>query len=306
MSALLTSRQSRRRSSGVRLAPLAFLAPFLIPFVLIFLAPIGYAIVQSLQKVERSGGLFGTPRTVWAGLEQYHRAIVDSDFLASIIRVLIFGVVQVPVMTGMALLLALLLDSQSARLKRFHRLAIFAPYGIPGVVAALMWGFLYDPRLSPITAGLGSVGIVPDFLGANHILWSIANVVTWTYAGYNMIILYAALQALPADVLEAAAVDGVGPIRLALQIKIPLVAPALMLTAVFSIIGTLQLFTEPEVLKTITTNITSTYTPTIAAYSAASANDYSYAATLSVLIALVSFILSFGFLRLTSRWSVTS
>jgi len=275
----------------------------LVPFLLIFIAPIGYAIIQSLQKTVREGGLFGAPTTVWAGLDQYVRALNDQDFISSILRVLLFGVVQVPVMMVLALALALLLDSQSARLKRFHRLAIFAPYGIPGVVAALMWGFLYDPRLSPITDLLGKVGIVPDFLGAGNILWSIANVVTWTYAGYNMIIIYAALQALPADVLEAASIDGAGPWRLAMRIKVPLVAPALVLTAVFSIIGTLQLFTEPQVLRTITTNITSTYTPTIASYSAASANDYSYAAALSVLIALVSFILSFGFLRITSRWN---
>lgn len=295
--------RARRRRIGNPVAPFGFLLPFLIPFLLIFIAPIGYAIVQSLQKTQRVGGLFGVPTTVWAGLEQYQRAFSDQDFIDSILRVLLFGVVQVPVMMIIALALALLLDTQSARLKRFHRLAIFAPYGIPGVVAALMWGFLYDPRLSPITDLLGRVGIEPDFLGADHILWSIANVVTWTYAGYNMIIIYAALQALPGDVLEAASIDGAGPWRLALQIKVPLIAPALVLTAVFSIIGTLQLFTEPQVLKTITTNITSTYTPTIASYSAATANDYSYAATLSVLIAVVSFILSFGFLRVTSRWN---
>ncbi|WP_239020580.1 carbohydrate ABC transporter permease [Nakamurella antarctica] len=296
----------KRRRLGSRIAPAAFLLPFLIPFLLIFIGPIGYAVVQSLQKVERVAGLFGTPTTVWAGFAQYQRALSDSDFVASIMRVLLFGVIQVPVMMGIALLVALLLDTQSARLKRFHRLAVFAPYGIPGVVAALMWGFLYDPRLSPIVSGLEAVGLHPDFLGTDHILWSIANVVTWTYAGYNMIIIYAALQALPSDILEAASIDGARPLRLAFHIKVPLIAPALVLTAVFSIIGTLQLFTEPEVLKTITTTITSTYTPTMASYSAASANDYSYAAALSVLIAGVSFVLSFGFLRFTTRWNGTS
>ena len=306
MTATPETRTHRRRRFGSRIAPGAFLLPFLVPFLLIFVAPFGYAVVQSLQKIQRGGGLFGAPTTVWAGLEQYQRALADSDFINSILRVLVFGLVQVPVMMGIALLLALLLDTQSARLKRFHRLAIFAPYGVPGVVAALMWGFLYDPRLSPITSTLGAVGVEPDFLGADHILWSIANVVTWTYAGYNMIIVYAALQALPSDVLEAASIDGAGPIRLALQIKVPLIAPALVLTAVFSIIGTLQLFTEPEVLRTITTNITSSFTPTMASYSAASANDYSYAAALSVLVAGVSFILSFGFLRLTTRWNGAS
>jgi multiple sugar transport system permease protein len=146
-------------------------------------------------------------------------------------------------------------------------------------------------------------GVEPDFLSAEHVLWSIANIVVWTYAGYNMIIMLAALQAIPADIIEAASIDGAGPVRLALRIKIPLIAPALVLTGVFSIIGTLQLFTEPAVMRTISTAITSTYTPTMAAYSAASSNDYSYAAALSVLIATVSFVLSFGFLRLTYRWT---
>ena len=278
-----------------------FLLPFLVPFVLFYVVPIGYAIYQSLFKIERTGGIFGTSQQVFAGLEQYANVFTDDTFRAGVLRVLLFGIVQVPIMLGIALVTALLLDSAVARLKRFFRIAFFVPYGIPGVIAALMWAFLYSPQLSPIVALLDKVGTAPDFLGSSLILWSIANVTTWTYTGYNMLIIFAALQALPQEIFEASRIDGAGGIRTAFSIKIPLIFPALVLTTVFSIIGTLQLFTEPVVFQTISTNVTSGYTPNMQAYAVAASNNYSFSAALSVVLAVATFILSFGFLKFTQR-----
>jgi len=290
--------------TGVRSrAWLWFILPFLVPFVLFYLLPIGYAIVQSLTKTERTGGIFGETTTTFAGLEQYSRVVNDPAFLRGVGRVLLFGVVQVPIMLAFALLLALLLDSAVARLKRTFRIAFFLPYGIPGVIAALMWAFLYSPQLSPIVDLLEGGGLGVDFLGSGTILWSIANVVTWTYTGYNMLIIFAAMQAIPQSVYEAAKVDGAGGIRTAWSIKIPLVLPALVLTGVFSIIGTLQLFTEPIVFRAISTNVTSSFTPNLLAYTTASANNYPLAAAISVVLAVATFILSFAFLRATARRS---
>jgi len=290
--------------TGVRSrAWLWFILPFLVPFVLFYLLPIGYAIVQSLTKTERTGGIFGETTTTFAGLEQYSRVVSDPAFLRGVGRVLLFGVVQVPIMLAFALLLALLLDSAVARLKRTFRIAFFLPYGIPGVIAALMWAFLYSPQLSPIVDLLEGGGLGVDFLGSGTILWSIANVVTWTYTGYNMLIIFAAMQAIPQSVYEAAKVDGAGGIRTAWSIKIPLVLPALVLTGVFSIIGTLQLFTEPIVFRAISTNVTSSFTPNLLAYTTASANNYPLAAAISVVLAVATFILSFTFLRATARRS---
>ncbi|MFF3348932.1 carbohydrate ABC transporter permease [Streptomyces sp. NPDC002779] len=290
-----------RRRPRRTLIPYAFLAPFLIPFVLFTLVPVGYAFWQSLHKTERTGGTFGRTETVFAGFEQYGRVLQEDYFTESLLRVLGFALVQIPVMLLLALVLALLLDSAVARAKRFFRLVYFVPYGIPGVVAALMWAFLYDPRLSPVVDLLRSAGMHVDLLGPDAILWSIANVVTWTYTGYNMLIIYAALQAVPADIGEAARVDGASGWTIALRIKIPIIRPALILTGVFSIIGTFQLFTEPQVFRSISTSVTSTYTPNLAAYSLASGDNYSEAAALSVVLALVTFVLSFAFLRFTSR-----
>lgn len=282
-------------------APAVFLLPFFIPFVLFTLVPVGYAFYQSLLKTERTGGTFGRKTTVFAGLDQYKEVLGDSEFLAGVGRVLLFGLVQIPVMLLLALVLALLLDSTVARLKRFFRIAYFVPYGIPGVIAALMWAFLYDPRLSPVVELLDEVGSAPDFLGSSMMLWSIGNIVTWTYTGYNMLIIYAALQAVPGDIYEAARMDGASEAKIAWRIKIPILRPALMLTGVFSIIGTLQLFTEPQVLRSISTSVTSTYTPNLAAYSLASSDNYSEAAAMSVTLALATFVLSFAFLKFTGR-----
>ncbi|SCK56563.1 carbohydrate ABC transporter permease [Streptomyces sp. WMMB 322] len=281
--------------------PVLFLLPFFVPFVLFTLLPVGYAAYQSMLKTVRVGGTFGSKSTVFAGFDQYREVLADGEFLASVGRVLGFGLVQIPVMLLLALVLALLLDSTVARLKRFFRIVYFVPYGIPGVVAALMWAFLYDPRLSPIVDLLRETGIRPDFLGGGMVLWSMANVVTWTYTGYNMLIIYAALQAIPPDIYEAARVDGAGGTTIAWRVKVPVIRPALVLTGVFSIIGTLQLFTEPQVFRSISTSVTSTYTPNLAAFSLASSDNYSEAAAMSVTLALATFVLSFAFLKFTGR-----
>ncbi|MEU2632295.1 ABC transporter permease subunit, partial [Kitasatospora sp. NPDC007106] len=108
-------------------------------------------------------------------------------------------------------------------------------------------------------------------------------------------------QAVPPDIGEAARVDGAGERAIALRIKLPAIRPALVLTAVFSLVGTFQLFTEPQVFRAISTGVTSTYTPNLAGYSLAAADRYGEAAALSVLLAALTFLLSVTFLRLTTR-----
>jgi multiple sugar transport system permease protein len=238
-------------------------------------------------------------------LNNYLQVIHDPDFFTGVGRVLLYGIVQVPIMLGLALLLALLLDSTVVRFKPFFRLAFFVPYAIPGIIAALLWGYLYDPGLSPIVKGVSALGLgTPDFLGAQTVLWSIANIVTWTYTGYNMLIIFAALQAIPTELYESARLDGASGWRIAWYIKIPLAAPALILTFIFSIIGTLQLFNEAQVLSTISNNISTSYTPNLYDYyTAFGNNNYYYAAAIAVMLALVTCVLSFGFLRVTRRLS---
>ena len=292
------SPQRRRQGKAAqhRRAIAIFVGPFAVLFLAFYLVPIGYAVYQSLLTVEREG-TFGKATEVFGGLTQYIQVFQNEPFWSSVGRVLVFGAVQVPVMLGLALLLALLLDSPLVKGKKFFRLAFFAPYAVPGVIAAIMWGFLYSPNLSPFTAMTESI----DFLGADLVLWSIANVVTWVYVGYNMLIIYSALLAIPTEIYEAARLDGASQARIAWSIKIPLVAPAITLTAIFSIIGTLQLLAEPQVFKSFTSAVSSTFTPNLTIYSTAAVPNVYLAAAFSVVLAIFTFALSFLVLRFTRR-----
>ncbi|HEX4224990.1 MAG TPA: sugar ABC transporter permease [Pseudonocardiaceae bacterium] len=279
----------------------AFLLPFFVPFVLFYLVPIAYALWQSLLVVRRTSGQYGTPYTTFGGFTQYVQAFQNTEFWGSIGRIALFGIVQVPVMLFLALAMALLLDTPLLKLKSFFRITAFMPYAVPGVIAAIMWSFLYSPQLSPIVDVLQHLGLQPNFLGPGTVLWSAANVSTWLWTGYNMLIMYSALQSIPEELYQAAKLDGASNWAIAWRIKVPIITPSIILTTVFSIIGTLQLYAEPAVLRQISSNISSTYTPNMLAYAVASGNNYQQAAAISVVIAVITFVLSFGFMRLTSK-----
>jgi multiple sugar transport system permease protein len=296
------------RTSGDRARPArpdraawAFLGPFLAVFAFTFVLPVGYAVYESLLKVDRHGPMgLGKPTLGFAGLDNYSLALQQNTFVASFGRVLLFGIVQIPLMLVLATVLALLLEHVPRRWAGALRASYFLPYGVPGVIATLLWGFLYVPGVSPITDLLG--GAAPDFLGYGTVLWSIANIVIWEFTGYNMLIIVAQLKAIPQELYEAARIDGAGPLQTALRIKLPLIRPALILTAVFSIIGTMQLFAEPLIIRLEAPPVTTDYTPNLSAYNDAFANANIYlAATKSVILALVASALSFGFLSLVTR-----
>ncbi|MFF9210009.1 MULTISPECIES: carbohydrate ABC transporter permease [unclassified Streptomyces] len=285
-----------------RWRPLLFCAPFAVLFAAMYLAPIVYAAVSSLFTVHRSGLGLTAPAKVFDPLGNYVRALHDGAFTSSLARVALFGLVQVPVMLGLALALALLIDARSARGRGFFRMAGFLPYAVPGVSAALVWSFMYSTQSSPVNRLLRPLDVTVPFLDSHVVLWSVANIVTWSWAGYNMIIIYAALQAIPAEVLEAARMDGASALRIAWSIKIPAVRGALVLTAVFSIIGSAQLYNEPAVLQPVSGgSVTSSFTPIMSAQNAVAAGTYGYAAAQSVVLALLVGVVSFVFFRLTHR-----
>ncbi|CAL9374623.1 carbohydrate ABC transporter permease [Streptomyces griseomycini] len=298
-------RSASRRSYGVKGAPYLFLVPATVLFLLFFALPIGYAVWLSFRKVQVSGlGLgSGARKEVWAGLENYTGALSDSELLDGALRVLGYGCIVVPVMLGLALLFALMLDSEKVRLASFTRLAIFLPYAVPGVVAALLWGFLYLPDVSPFHFALDRLGLPqPDLLDGGPLYLALSNIAVWGGTGFNMIVIYTALQAVPAEVYEAAKLDGATPLQIALRIKIPMVAPSLVLTFFFSIIATLQVFNEPTTLKPLTNSVSTTWSPLMKVYQDAFGNgDIHAAAAQATLIALATLVLSFGFLRAANR-----
>jgi multiple sugar transport system permease protein len=288
-----------------RLWPYLFLTPFLILFVLFFVAPFIYDVSQSFYAEKHIGGGLGLtpPKVVWVGLDNYKTALTNPDLWDGFRRVLLFGLVQIPVMMGIALIIALLMDSAVIRFRRFFRLAAFAPYAVPGVVAAILWSFFYTPTISPITSAFHAVHLpAPDFLTPSTILWSLGNISTWEYTGYNMLIFFAAMQAIPQELYEASRIDGLSEIGIARYIKIPLILPALRLGLLFSLIGTLQLFNEPHLLSGVSGAITSSFTPNLYAFNVAIFQTNFYlGGAIAAILGVITFAFSYLFMRLTQR-----
>ncbi|MBN6057218.1 sugar ABC transporter permease [Nonomuraea sp. RK-328] len=264
-------------------------------FTLFMALPIGYTAYLSLRRTKVSGlGLGkGSRKEVFVGLDNYAAAVGDGELWAGWLRVLGYGTLVLAVMLGLALVFALMLDAARVRLGRFSRVAIFLPYAVPGVVASLMWGFLYLPSLSPFGQIFGA-----DLLSPTAVVYSMANVAVWGGTGFNMLVLYTNLRAVPQDLYQAARIDGASELQIALRIKIPILAPAIILTTVFSVIATVQVFTEPTTLRPLSNTISSTWSPLMKVYRDAfvTGDLYSAAAT-AMVIAAISLVLSFGFLR---------
>ncbi|WP_275001430.1 carbohydrate ABC transporter permease [Promicromonospora iranensis] len=294
----------RRVLGGGRWIPYAFVTPFVLVFLTFMLAPIVIALVNGLYSSQSSGLGFGGAETVFVGLRNYTRAFADADFLVSFGRVALYGLVQVPVMMVIAAVMALLFDSALVRARRFFQFAVFLPYAVPGVIAALLWGFFYQPSVSPLVQGLRAIDIDTDLLAPGTVLWSVANVSIWSNAGINMIILFSALQSLPRDTFEAARLDGAGELRIALNLKLPMIAPAVLLTTLSTVIGTLQLFNEPQVLQSITPNISSDWTPNMAIYAVSTlGRDPHLGSAMAVILGLVTLVVSLVLVRFTNSSS---
>jgi multiple sugar transport system permease protein len=276
-------------------AGLMMTGPFLALFAVFFAGPLIYSIVLSLRS----------PLTgAYSGLLNYRSAFSDPSFWSAIVRMGYFGLIQVTVMIGLAIVLALLLDSPYCRGRKVFALVYFLPYAVPGVIAAIMWGFLLQPDLDsalglPHWLGLTSGPIQP--LSYRLALYAIMLIVTWEWTGYNMTILLTSLTNVPHQVLEAAKVDGASELSIATRIKLPLVRRTIIFTVVLSIIGTLQLFNEPVILNEIATTGNS-LTPNQIIYNTAFVfGNEQLAAAQSVILAAITIVATVAFYGIVRR-----
>lgn len=294
-----------RRRRRVNKTPYGMLAPAILLFTAFMAAPIVYTIYLSLMKVHVIGlGLGpGSTKQVFAGLSNYSSSLTDPDLLSGAFRILLYGAIVVPIMLGLALLFALLLDSRRSRARGFSRIVIFLPYAVPGVIASLIWGFLYLPGTSPFYNATKALGWnVPSILDENTVLYAVANIGIWGGVGFNMVVMYTALRSIPQELYEAARLDGATEVQTALRIKVPIIVPSLVLTGIFSVIATLQVFNEPNTLRPLTNSISTTFTPMMKVYrDAFIRNDFYTASATSVVIAVVIFALSWGVLQVIQR-----
>lgn len=191
-----------------------FMWPFAVTFIFVFIIPIIYAIYISFFQEKMIGG------TVFVELDNYTRLFHDPNFWYSVGRVALFTIVQVPIMLGIAALVALALDSMRLHGMKFFRISTFLPYAVPAVVSTLMWGFMYSAKYGLIGSMNGAFGWHLDAFNPDWILVSIGNINIWEFTGYNMLIFYAALSTIPHDLYEAAAIDGASEWQIVHKIKL--------------------------------------------------------------------------------------
>ena len=221
-------------------AAYGFLAPYLIIFVVFWIWPIFNSFVISFHNTRVNPWIYN-PSMNWA------RIIADPGFVNALKNTLIILVIQVPIMIVLATLLAVLLNSNLLKAKSFFRFAFFAPVVVGEVAYSAIFRLMFN-------TDFGIVNKVISGLGLSHVAWFddrvaaltlIVIAVTWRWAGYNAIIILAGIQGIPDDVYEAATIDRVSRIRQFVFITLPLLRPVILFCVVLSVIGTMQLFTEP-------------------------------------------------------------
>ncbi|MER7752255.1 sugar ABC transporter permease [Kitasatospora sp. NPDC097643] len=236
-------RAHRRARLRRRAVPYLLLAPALITFG-VFKA---YPVVDSLLLSFTTGAGQATRD---AGLANYRRLLDDPLFWTALRNTAQILVVQVPLMLGLALLMAVGINSALVRWRAVWRLGVFMP-AVTGLVATgVMFAFLLKTDDGAVNWALDAVGLpTENWLGEPF--WArmaVVLVLTWHYTGYNAVIYLAGLQGIPKELYEAAMVDGAGPVRRFTAVTVPALRPVLLFTVVLSTIGTLQLFDEPYVL----------------------------------------------------------
>ncbi len=223
--------------------PYFLIGPVFIIFVVFMAYPIGRSFYLSFFELE--SGVYE-----FVGLKNYTLLLQDKVFYKAVFNTFIFLLIQVPIMIGSALLIAVAIEQKFIKGRAFFRTAIF----LPSVTALVAYALVFKVLLN---GEYGLVNYVIEAIGGTGVEWfyqewpariAIIISITWRWSGYNMIIIMAGIQGISSDIMEAAEIDGASFWHKLFYITIPMIKPILLFTIITSTIGTLQLFDEPYVL----------------------------------------------------------
>ena len=265
----------------------AFLLPASILIFVFCFYPMVQALILSFQK--------GTGSAVQpAGFANYARILKDATFQQCLFNTIFYFVIQVPIMLILALILAQLLNSPDIKGKGIYRTMIFLPCATSLVSYSMIFKSLFanDGLVNRVLSTVG-IPTVDWFQNAWAARWVIVIALIWRWTGYNMVFYLAGLQNIDYSIYEAACIDGASPIQQFIHLTIPLLKPTILLTAIMSTSGTLQLFDESVNLTAGGPGkATMTLTHYIYNISFVETPKFNYAAALSVFILVVVAVLS--------------
>lgn len=224
------------RRAGVLLS-----APFLVIYLVFLVGPLLVGVVLSFFNTTTVKSGLGD----WVGLSNYADVVGDRLFWDAMWHSVLFTLFTTPPLVVLALVFAIL----AARMPRgrvFYRLAFFAPYVVPSSVVALIFLWMYTPQIGLLPKLFGAVGLpVPDFIGSTSGGWTAVTLMTlwWTF-GFNFVLYTAAIQDVPPDVYEAAAIDGAGPWQQIRFITVPLLGRTTSLVLILQVLASLKVFDQ--------------------------------------------------------------
>ncbi|KAB8173191.1 carbohydrate ABC transporter permease [Microbispora catharanthi] len=300
MSALTTMARSGRAAGarprsrrGTRLSPYLFVAPFFLVFAAFGIYPLVFALQLSFTRWHGAGA------ATWVGLGNYAYLLTSPEFWASLGNSAVMWLLIVPIQIVAGLAGAVLLANAKLRLRGLFRVAFLAPFVTPLVAMAQVWIVVFDEDYGLVNHLLNLVGL-PDVGWLTSTAWSkptLALLFLWKTTGFAIIILLAGLQAVPAAVYEAAAIDGASRRRQFWSLTVPLVRRSMAFLVVVQTLAVFQMFAEPFVV-TEGGPYGSTTTAGLYLYDHITASDLGTGAANSFLLVLLVFGLSLGAVRL--------
>ena len=243
--AAATGVRRRLRRFDVKASPYAYVAPFFVIFIAFGLFPLAYTAYVSLTDRNLLN-----PVTHFIGLQNYSQLLHDSYFWNAVENTLGIWVIATIPQLVLALAIAHLLNTK-LHARTLFRMSVILPQVTSLVAVALIFSQLFGHDY-------GLVNYVLGLFGIHHVYWeagrlsswvALSVMVTWRWTGYNALIYLAAMQAIPDDLYEAAAIDGARPFRQFLHVTVPMLRPTIIFTVIVSTIGGLQLFTEPYLFQ---------------------------------------------------------
>lgn len=282
-----------------KLAPLIFIGPFLVIFLFFMVYPIVYSVILSFARY-RSGDI------VFIGLKNYTYILTDPLFYQSLENTFIIFLIQVPIMTVLALIVGNLLNSTLLKAKGLFRMFIFMPVLIDTVSYSIVFSLIFRENGGFANNMLGILGIQPlHWLSVGYLAKAVIIVaVTWRWTGYNSVIMLSGLQNVPGELYEAASIDGASAVVKFIKITIPELKPVIVFSIINSINGTLQLFTEPNLLTGNGGPVNKTLTMVLYLYNTGFKSfNFGVASAGSYVLAIIIVVLALVQLRLTREKS---
>lgn len=290
----------RRRSPGA--SPwwaLVFLGPTALGIAVFYLWPTVRTLIISFTKSGPFGG------SEWVGIENYTRLFQDPELIGALRNTAIYTVIAL-IGIPLAVAIAALLNTTGLKGRSAYRTLYFIPVVTMPAAIALVWRMIYNGDYGVLNAALGAVGIEGRswLTDPNTALIAIAVVGIWAGLGTNIVIFLAGLQGIPDTIMEAADLDGAGPVRKFFSITIPLLSPSIFFVSVISVIGALQVFDLIYMmLGRSNPAMPNTRTVVYLFYEAGFLdNDRGYAAAVAFLLLVIILILTVVQFRLQKKW----